>query len=84
MNKEKIVDWGLMISIVGLFLGIFSQSVQIHERITKIETTVQSETVLCDCFQTRARVGVLEHREDRLDLEIQRMEQRIERLENRE
>lgn len=82
MDKNKIVDWGLLVSIVGLFLGIFSQSVQIHERITKIETTVQSETVLCDCFATRNRVGVLEHREDRVDLEIQRLNARLDKMEN--
>ena len=66
-NNKDIIDWALIVSVIGLLLGVFTQQVQIYERVTRIETTVQNETVLCDCFQTRSRVGVLEHRVNNLE-----------------
>lgn len=74
-SKKAIVDWALIISTLGLLLGLFSQTVRNYERLTKIETIVQDEVTLCDCYNTRAKVGVLEHR-------IQVLEQRLDRMGN--
>lgn len=70
-NKRDIVDWGLIISALGVILVVFAQTVQVHERITKVETIVTDEAVLCDCFNTRSRVGVLEHRVNHIERQQQ-------------
>lgn len=71
-KHKAYVDWALIISIIGLLMALIGQAVQNYERLTRIETIVESETTLCDCFTTRSRVGVLE-------LRVQQLEERLKR-----
>jgi hypothetical protein len=66
-NGKDAVDWALIVSVIGLLLGLLAQQVQIYERVTRIETSSASESTLCDCFNTRSRVGVLEQRVNNLE-----------------
>lgn len=61
-NKRDAIDWATMATIIGLLLTVTAQTVHLHERLTKIETQVDNQTSLCDCFNTRVRIGELEQR----------------------
>lgn len=67
MNTKDVLDIGGVVAICGLVLTLGVQIVHIYERITRIEAAVQSESVLCDCFETRSRLSSLEYRVKELE-----------------
>lgn len=66
MNKN-IVDIGWLLGLCASALAIGVQIIQIHERVTRIESLITSEATLCDCFNTRSRVSALEFRVNEIE-----------------
>lgn len=71
MDSERGSLLGVAATIVTICITIGIQLIQVHERLSRMESLITSEATLCDCFQTRSRVAALEYRINELEQEVE-------------